>query len=85
MIVDIDQFIAEIPILEIQKILEDYEVFRKVGSIGDCSLRNYAEDFMRKNGVEGPSILWLDRLGLEIYRYSALILMGRFKGKTIIY
>lgn len=76
----IDKFLSEIPIVRIPEILEDYETFRKEGVIGDCYLRTLTEDYMRQNGAEGPSILWLDRIGLETYRLSSLILMGKAMG-----
>lgn len=74
----IDQFLLEIPVIKIPEILSNYEELRAKGSIGDCPLREYTEDYISQNEIDQSStVLWLDRLGMETYRFAALVLMGK--------
>lgn len=77
----IDQFLAEVPITKIPGILGDYEEYRRNGCIGECDLRFYTEAYVKQNDIkDSVTALWLDRMGMEAYRFAALVLMGKAKG-----
>lgn len=38
-------YISILPLKEVLRLIEDYEEFERVGSIGDCALRRTAQSF----------------------------------------
>lgn len=71
------QFLFDQPIKKIPEILEDYETLRGTGAVGNCALRVLTEEYMCRNGIEQPSALMMEMMGLEAYRLAARVLMGK--------
>ena len=57
---------------DIIQITKDYELFEKQGSIEDCLLRKTTEELQNEHGLtSGSTILWMDKVAFEAYRYLA--------------
>lgn len=66
----IQEKIHDLPFEKIIEITKNYEQLERDASIGDCLLREIAEEFERLS--RGSStILWMEKVAFEAYRHIA--------------
>ena len=53
-----------------KQIVEDYEKFESDGSIGDCALRDFAEEYQKSMGIPEHNItLTMNMVVFEVFRH----------------
>jgi hypothetical protein len=61
-------YISILPQKEVLRLIEDYEEFERVGSIGDCALRRTAQSF---TAPYDSIVMAMRDVAFEAYRYVA--------------
>ena len=68
----IEKLVKELSFAEKQAIISDYELFEEQGFIGDCRLRQAAQELVDKNNLPSSIITtWMRDVAFECYRTFA--------------
>ncbi len=66
-----EKLVRQLADKQILQLIRNYEQFERDGFIGESELRALAEKLMNQFGSAGHTVLWMERLAFEAYRYFA--------------
>lgn len=71
-ILTMHQYIKTLPELTLYAMVLDYKKFKEQGCIGDCTLREHSEAYVKQLGIPSSITDCMQRMIFEVYEVLAL-------------